>query len=236
MDALDTQILETLRRNARKPITEISKSLGVSDVTVHSRIRELINSGLIKGFTTDIDYEQLGYSVTAFVRLGAKPSDSNAIAQTLERLPWVIEIYEISSKFDLLLKIKATSLRDLRTKMAGELATIENVLSVDVTPVLNVRKESSMPVATVKAIRGESGELHEFNDVASDGTGVPSLVDRYDTEVTEREILISYVKALDVKSKCSQIVASSYTKEAVQLAGFYKIELKDKSNLENDLR
>lgn len=235
MDTLDMQILEYLRENARRPLTEISKSLGVSDVTVHTRVNDMIESGLIRGFTTVVDYEQIGYSVTAFVRLRTSPGNVDVIARTLEKHPWILEIHEISGEFDLFLKVKATNLHELRNRIVNELAGIGSVVGVDVIPVLNVRKESNLPLADLKAVRGESGVIHEFADVASDCKGVGKLIDRYDSEVTDREILISYIKACDVKSNCTEIAAPSYTKEAEELAKLYGIELKATGSLHGHL-
>ncbi|MDG6996324.1 MAG: Lrp/AsnC family transcriptional regulator [Nitrososphaerota archaeon] len=226
MDALDLQILETLRQNSRSSLTEISKVVGISDVTAHTRIKSMVESGVIRGFTTIIDYEQLGYSVTAFVKLSTTPGSKDAIGKALESIPWVVEIHEISSNFDFLLKIKATNLGDLRSKIVSELSRIEGVLGVDVTPILNVRKESSMPLASFRAVRGESGVIHEFAEVASDSDGIGSLVEKYNSEVTGREVLITYVKASDVKANRTEIVAPAYTKEAEELARAYNIELK----------
>ena len=51
MDDLDRAILDTLRRDARTPYTEIADEIGVSEGTVRNRVDSLIEEGVIERFT-----------------------------------------------------------------------------------------------------------------------------------------------------------------------------------------
>ena len=51
LDEIDYKILETLRRDARTPFTEVGRDLGISDATVHVRVNKMMGEGIIKRYT-----------------------------------------------------------------------------------------------------------------------------------------------------------------------------------------
>jgi len=51
MDDIDRRILDTLRRDARTPYTEIADDIGVSEGTVRNRVDSLVDAGVIERFT-----------------------------------------------------------------------------------------------------------------------------------------------------------------------------------------
>ena len=51
MDDLDHKLIAALRQNARAPLSELSKRLGVSRGTVQNRLNRLLESQTILGFT-----------------------------------------------------------------------------------------------------------------------------------------------------------------------------------------
>jgi len=51
LDETDYKILEILRRDARTPFTDVGRDLGISDATVHVRVKKMIDEGIIKRYT-----------------------------------------------------------------------------------------------------------------------------------------------------------------------------------------
>ena len=49
MDDLDEHLLEKLRENARAPVAELARGLGLSRTTIQSRLLRLERSGVIAG-------------------------------------------------------------------------------------------------------------------------------------------------------------------------------------------
>ena len=60
-DAVDKQILELLSKNSRTSVREISRIIDSSPATVSRRIRRLEEEGVIKGYVSIIEDEDLGY-------------------------------------------------------------------------------------------------------------------------------------------------------------------------------
>lgn len=69
LDTIDLTIMKTLQENARSSYRDIASRIGVSRVTVHERIRKLIESGIIEGFHARVNARRTGYPVTAIVGL-----------------------------------------------------------------------------------------------------------------------------------------------------------------------
>ncbi len=68
LDEIDHQILDVLIENARPPFTDIAKKLLVSAGTIHVRVKQMEDEGIIQGSTLTLNYEKMGYSFIAHVR------------------------------------------------------------------------------------------------------------------------------------------------------------------------
>ena len=54
MDDLDEHLLAKLRDNARAPVAELARALGLSRTTVQSRLAKLERSGVIAGYAVKL--------------------------------------------------------------------------------------------------------------------------------------------------------------------------------------
>lgn len=145
MDELDMRLLLALKEDARRPLLVLSKELGVSDATVHKRVRGLEKTGVIKGYSTRIDAEKLGYNITAFIELRISPGTAEVVGQRLADMPNVLEVFELHSHCDILVKVQARDLRELRNKLVGEMMAIPEILSKETNIVLNTVKDTHGP-------------------------------------------------------------------------------------------
>src|SRR5579875_1617203 len=215
MDDLDLKILDALRLNSRRPLLEIARELGVSDVTVHSRVREMIQKGIIKGFTCIVDYESLGLHVTAFLEIKIEAGSLESVMSDLKQFSWITDIYEVQGEYNLLLKARARDLSDLRDKVELEISKIPHVISVHTTTVLKTRREwGHVQLTKSTAVRGASGAVHEFSDVIKNNSEVSKVVDYHNSKVKEVDVVHLYAKAFDVGATNLEIIAPSYTKKA----------------------
>lgn len=139
IDGRDLQILSVLQHNARTPFLEIARDLGVSGATVHDRVRELVNSGVIEGFTTRIDYKRLGYEITAIVNVTLEhPSlDLTELKEGLSSIPEVTQAHNLTGDTDLLLTIKTKGIDDLRTLLTEKIQHLPGVKRLSTSIVLD---------------------------------------------------------------------------------------------------
>ncbi len=88
IDGIDKIILRQLMDDARKPILEIARQVGISGAAIHQRLRKLEKSGLITGSKFTIDPKILGYNTMAFIGIYLDRAMSNHKAvNLLEEIP-----------------------------------------------------------------------------------------------------------------------------------------------------
>jgi len=112
IDERDLRILELLEDNARMPWRRLAKILGVSEATVYLRIRRLESLGILRGFTARIDPSRLGLRSVMFVFLKIEPGRLDEVRGEIEKLPYVVEAYEVSGDYQVLAKIAAPTQRE----------------------------------------------------------------------------------------------------------------------------
>ncbi|WP_435075055.1 AsnC family transcriptional regulator [Halorubrum sp. HHNYT27] len=67
LDETDVEILSLLAENARRPFSEIGERVGLSGPAVSDRVTRLEESGVIEGFTVDVDRSKLRAGVPVLV-------------------------------------------------------------------------------------------------------------------------------------------------------------------------
>lgn len=128
LDQKDHVILHALKKDARKTIAELSHALGIPRATVHERIIKLVRSGVIKRFTIDQDYSQLGLSAVVFVYISSGGSTSHEqLAKVLSGIDGVKGVYLISGEWNILVKIRGKSIKDIGKTAVEDIRKIKGV-------------------------------------------------------------------------------------------------------------
>ena len=130
MDQKDRMILEYLIDNGRDKISDISRTLDIPRVTVHERIQGMIKRGVIKKFTIVPDYEVLGNPFVAFIFVGfhsANKISQRDLARKVSQMREVEEVHIIAGEWDLLLKVRARSLKEIGDLVLDRLREMEGV-------------------------------------------------------------------------------------------------------------
>ncbi len=106
IDGIDKTILRSLMKDARMPVLEIARNVGISGAAIHQRLRKLENSGLIAGSKFIINPKALGYKTMAFVGVYLEKAKNNADAvRQLKRIPEVLECHYTTGDWSILIKI-----------------------------------------------------------------------------------------------------------------------------------
>lgn len=142
LDNVDKGLLRILQDNAKTPYSKISRELGISEATVHLRIRKLIKQGVVKRFQAIIDPEKIGKDVVAIVALSADPRKYDEVLEKLKAMPDVYDIYDVTGEYYTILKIRVGSREELTTVL-DEIGRIEGVESTRTMFVLRIVKEES---------------------------------------------------------------------------------------------
>jgi DNA-binding Lrp family transcriptional regulator len=139
LDETDHKILEILRKDARTPYTEIASTLGVSDSTIHVRLKKIKEEGVIKAYTIDMDEEKLGKKVHGLAMINVNLGHLDEVVPRLVAMNNIDRVYETHGVNDLVVLITASDLDELR-KVLLQIRLIENIASTALTTILKIWK------------------------------------------------------------------------------------------------
>lgn len=142
LDYVNLKIIETLSKNSSTSFVEIAKEIGISDATVHMRVKRLIYHGIINKFTISVNHELMGYNILAFLGMNIKGIKQDEIIVMLKEINEILEIHEIYGKYDLFLKIRTKNNEELRN-LVKKIKENPNVVEIEVINVLKTNKEDN---------------------------------------------------------------------------------------------
>lgn len=139
LDDTDVKILRLLQQNARLTLKEIGAQVNLSSTPVYERFRRLEREGYIKAYVAVLDEEKLNMGFTVYCSVTLKQQNkenASEFAAVMRGLREVTECYNISGRFDYLLKIQVPSMRAYREFALNVLGAMEVVLTFESTFVM----------------------------------------------------------------------------------------------------
>ncbi len=128
IDGIDKEILRALMEDARTPILEIARKVGISGAAIHQRLRKLEKSGLISGSKFIINPKALGYSTMAFVGIYLDKAMNNPEAvKQLQKIPEVLECHYTTGNWSIFIKILCRDNEHLMHLLNKEIQSIPGV-------------------------------------------------------------------------------------------------------------
>ncbi|WP_455277650.1 Lrp/AsnC family transcriptional regulator [[Eubacterium] cellulosolvens] len=141
LDDIDRGIIKILQKDARKKFTEIGEKLGVSDATVHLRVKKLEDIGVIRKFTVSIDHSKFDDPFAAYVLISVNPGSIEEVANQLMLIKEVKELHEIYGEFEMILKIHSRNTSSLRDIVMNKIRKIPNIEGTEVFTIFKTWKE-----------------------------------------------------------------------------------------------
>jgi len=115
-------------QDARKPILEIARNIGISGAAIHQRLRKLEKSGLIAGSKFIVNPKILGYKTMAYIGIFLDKAMSNPIAvKQLEKIPEVLECHYTTGNWSILIKVLCKDNEHLMHLLNKKIQQIEGV-------------------------------------------------------------------------------------------------------------
>lgn len=128
IDGIDKKILRALMEDARTPVLEIARNVGISGAAIHQRLRKLEKSGLLAGSKFIVNPKVLGYTTMAFVGIYLDKAMSNPEAvKQLKNIPEVLECHYTTGHWSIFVKILARDNEHLMHLLNKEIQTINGV-------------------------------------------------------------------------------------------------------------
>jgi len=133
VDGKDRKIVAELVNDSRQTTSKLSKKLNIPITTVHNRIKNLIKKGIIINYTVNLDHNQLGRPIPAYIgvtinyNLPEKKINQADVARKIKQLEGVYEVYIMTGGSDILVKVLTKDISDLNEFVTGKLRNIEGI-------------------------------------------------------------------------------------------------------------
>ncbi|MHA7984216.1 Lrp/AsnC family transcriptional regulator [Rathayibacter sp. CAU 1779] len=147
LDAVDRAILAELISDARLPMSEVARRVGVSAPTAAERLRKLEAAGVISGYQAVIDPAALGLPVSAWVRVRPATGQLPRVAELAQKTPAVTECHRTTGEDCFLMHVHAPTVADLEEILDSFLLYGQTVTAVTVSPPVPPRSVPLQPRA-----------------------------------------------------------------------------------------
>lgn len=134
IDEKDKKILDVLQEHADYATRQISKKTGLPITTVHNRIQKLKKSKIIKRFTVDLDYAEVGQGFRAYVLVSVNLSllkerkkSQYDVAKELKHFSFVERADIVSGGTDIVATVRVKDVAEFDQVLLTKLQRIEGI-------------------------------------------------------------------------------------------------------------
>jgi DNA-binding Lrp family transcriptional regulator len=142
LDDLDLEILKFLSQDGRKTYHYIAEKLSKSPVTIKKHVEGLEESGIIKNYGVQVDYEKLGYNIIAAIEIIISKGKMLDEEKKISEDPHVFGVYDITGDSDALVFARFKDRKEL-SAMIKQIHTSPNIERTNTHIILNVIKEGT---------------------------------------------------------------------------------------------
>jgi len=149
LDRIDFEIVRLLRNNARLSNKDLAKKVGLAPSSCLVRVRQLHQSGVLKGFHTEVDPGALGVGLQALISVKLKRHFKPDVLKFREyalALPEVVRFYHVAGPIDFLLHVWARDSSHLRTFAMTAITSREEVSHIETELIFEHVNNSELPV------------------------------------------------------------------------------------------
>ncbi|UJW74336.1 Lrp/AsnC family transcriptional regulator [Rhizobium sp. SL42] len=127
----DRALLSLLAENARMPVAELARRLGLSRTTVQARLERLEEQGVIAGYALRLSEAYASGLIRAHVMITMAPKALAQVTADLNAIRDVTALYSVNGPYDLIAIVAAPSIAELDRLIdrIGEVSGVERTLS-----------------------------------------------------------------------------------------------------------
>ncbi|MEC5159376.1 Lrp/AsnC family transcriptional regulator, leucine-responsive regulatory protein [Janthinobacterium sp. CG_23.3] len=156
VDVIDLKILKALQRDGRISNLKLAETVCLSPSACLRRVGLLEESGIIRGYTAQLDAGMLGLEVEAFVMITMRRDADRwheQFAAALQHLDEVIGSYVVTGEANYLLRVRTRNLKHYSDFVLEKIYKIPGVLDIRSYMVLQTMRENAVigePPASTK--------------------------------------------------------------------------------------
>jgi DNA-binding Lrp family transcriptional regulator len=136
-DEIDHAILAELRTDGRVSMSALAERVGVSRATAYTRVENLLATGVITGFSADVDPALVGFGICTLVFVTVRPQTWAAFRGRVAEMPQVEYCAVTTGEHDAMLLVRAVDVAEVHhfvtevLSVLPEIRAVESVLVMD---------------------------------------------------------------------------------------------------------
>ena len=130
LDDVDQRIVAALRSQGRLPNNALAEKVGIAASTCLTRLRSLVERGVIAGFHAEVDPAWIGRPIEAMIAVRLRGDARGAINEFSDRLAGmteVLNVYFLAGADDFHVHVAARDSEDLRAFVVDQLSAAPEV-------------------------------------------------------------------------------------------------------------
>ena len=131
IDENDLRIIEMLTKNARISLREIAVVVNLSPSSIRNRMERLVNLGVIKKYTLDLDPRKLGFEVQVVVLITSTPGESDSLYYKLSKYSEITNVLRTSGPASFICMVQVQDIPQLAQFITGELEKLTGVERIE---------------------------------------------------------------------------------------------------------
>ncbi len=113
MDYTDFKIIETLQKDGRISMKDLSKIVALSPPATAERVRRLEESGIINSYKAIVNSDKIGKPIRVFINVAMKSDNLTKFIEFAEKTEEIVECYHVTGPYSMILKAHLKQMSDL---------------------------------------------------------------------------------------------------------------------------
>lgn len=141
-DRLDCRMIHLLQQDGRMSNKEIARRLDVSEYTVRTRLKRLLDSGIIR-ITAVSNPIDLGFEVSGNLKIRIELKKAESILKELAAIDELIWVALTTGGMDVDVDFAVRSLKEFQELIFNKISKIDGVLSTETSLMVDLIKEKT---------------------------------------------------------------------------------------------
>jgi len=137
LTAKDKDLLNLLQADARAPVSELARRLGLSRTTVQDRLRRLEEQGVITGYGLRLAESSAG-GLSAWVSISVEARQQLAVVRALAQIGGIEMLQAVSGKVDFMALVRAPSAGEM-DEVLDAVTLLPGVKAIETAVILSTK-------------------------------------------------------------------------------------------------
>ena len=149
LDRTDIAILGLLQNNARLSVKEIAATVGLAPSSAHGRIKQLRDSGVLRGAHVDVDPKALGIGLEALFMIELSKHERGIVDRFLDDVVDVPEVrfaFLVTGRYDLVVHVVVRDMQHLKDLALDNFTNRPGVTRIETSIIFDARRRYELPV------------------------------------------------------------------------------------------